>query len=70
MELGKEMFSFSCTLNSLRKKNNSDTRKYRRACYLKYIKNGYAFWPGWTERRVLIDRNDFNPKLSKSSEFN
>ena len=30
--------------------------------YLKYIKNGYAFWPGWTERRVLIDRGDFNPK--------
>lgn len=49
------------------KKNNSEIRKYRRACYLKYIKNGYAFWPGWTERRVLIDRGDFNPKNFQKS---
>ena len=35
--------------------------------YLKYIKNGYAFWPGWTERRVLIDRGDFNPKNFQKS---
>jgi len=52
------------------KKNNSDIRKFRRACYLKYIKNGYAFWPGWTERRVLIDRGDFNPINFQKSQKN
>lgn len=43
----------------------SEVRKYRRAIYLKYIKNGYAFWPGWTERRELINRDDFNKNLIK-----
>ena len=32
--------------------------KYRHVCYAKYIKNGHAFWPGWTEKRTLIERLD------------
>lgn len=46
-------------------KNMSETKKYRRAIYLKYIKNGYAFWPGWTEKRELIDRKDINLSIIK-----
>ncbi len=70
VELGRgDVLFFHAHLIHYAKKNNSNTKKYRRACYLKYIKNGYAFWPGWTERRVLIDRNDFNPKnFQKSSK--
>ncbi len=63
VELSKgDIVFFHAHLIHYAKKNNSDVRKFRRACYLKYIKNGHAFWPGWTERRVLIDRGDFNPK--------
>ena len=51
----------------MQKKNMSDTRKYRHAVYLKYIKNGFAFWPGWTEKRELIERGDFNPKIIKTN---
>lgn len=32
--------------------------KFRRIYYCKYIKNGFAFWPGWTEKRTLIERLD------------
>ena len=66
VELGRgDVLFFHAHLIHYAKKNNSKLRKYRRACYLKYIKNGYAFWPGWTERRVLIDRKDINQKTSK-----
>lgn len=66
VELGRgDLLFFHAHLIHYAKKNNSKFREYRRACYLKYIKNGYAFWPGWTERRVLIDRKDINQKISK-----
>jgi len=41
-------------------KNRSKTCKYRHVNYIKLIKNGKGFWPGWSERRALIDRLDFN----------
>ena len=62
-----DILFFHAHLIHYAKKNNSNIRKFRRACYLKYIKNGHAFWSGWTERRVLIDRNDFNPKNFQKS---
>ena len=63
VELGRgDLLFFHGHLIHYAKKNMSETRKYRRAVYLKYIKNGYAFWPGWTERRELIERGDFNFK--------
>jgi ectoine hydroxylase-related dioxygenase (phytanoyl-CoA dioxygenase family) len=66
VELGKgDILFFHAHLIHYAKKNMSEVRKYRRAIYLKYIKNGYAFWPGWTERRELIDRDDFNKNLIK-----
>jgi len=70
VELGRgDILFFHAHLIHYAKKNNSNTRKFRRACYLKYIKNGYAFWPGWTERRVLIERGDFDPKnFQKNSQ--
>ena len=61
------MLFFHAHLIHYAKKNMSDTRKYRHAVYLKYIKNGYAFWPGWTEKRELIERGDFNPKIIKTN---
>jgi len=42
-------------------------KKYRRVVYCKYIKNGDPFWPGWTDRRELIDRDD---SISGAVEFN
>ena len=64
VELHKgDLLFFHAHLIHYAKKNMSETRKYRRAIYLKYIKNGYAFWPGWTERRELIDREDFKYKI-------
>jgi hypothetical protein len=66
IELGRgDILFFHAHLIHYAQKNMSDIRKYRRAIYLKFIKNGHAFWPGWTERRVLIDRNDFNKNLIK-----
>jgi len=41
-------------------KNKSKKHDYRHVNYLKLIKNGKGFWPGWSERRVLIERLDFN----------
>ena len=71
VELGRgDILFFHAHLIHYAKKNMSETRKYRRAIYLKYIKNGYAFWPGWTERRELIDRGDFNQKILQSSSVN
>ena len=68
VEFGRgDIVFFHAHLIHYAKKNISEKIKYRRAIYLKYIKNGYAFWPGWTERRELIDRNDFNPKIIHSS---
>ena len=64
LEKGDILF-FHAHLIHYAKKNMSNIKeyKYRRAIYLKYIKNGFAFWPGWTERRQLIDRDDFNKKI-------
>ncbi len=68
VELHKgDLLFFHAHLIHYAKKNMSDTRKYRHAVYLKYIKNGYAFWPGWTEKRELIDRGDFNPRIIKTN---
>ena len=44
-------------------KNRSKTSEYRHVNYLKLIKNGKGFWPGWSERRVLVERLDFNEKF-------
>ena len=64
-----DVLFFHAHLIHYAKKNMSDLQKYRRAIYLKYIKNGYAFWPGWTERRELIDRKDYNPKIIQNSKL-
>ena len=60
-----DILFFHAHLIHYAKKNVSMTRKYRRGVYLKYIKNGFAFWHGWTERRELIERGDFNHKVIK-----
>jgi ectoine hydroxylase-related dioxygenase (phytanoyl-CoA dioxygenase family) len=44
-------------------KNKSKKSEYRHVNYLKLIKNGKGFWPGWSERRVLIERKDFNEEF-------
>jgi hypothetical protein len=38
-------------------KNVHET-KWRRKIYLDYIKNGDPFWPGWTAKRLLLERYD------------
>lgn len=67
IELEKgDIFFFHAHLIHYAKKNISKKLKYRRVIYLKLIKNGYAFWPGWTERRTLIDRDDFKSKIIRN----
>ena len=44
-------------------KNRSKTSKFRHVNYIKLIKNGKGFWPGWSERRELIERHDFNQEF-------
>tara|TARA_B100000989_G_scaffold72938_4_gene51259 strand:+ start:2987 stop:3766 length:780 start_codon:yes stop_codon:yes gene_type:complete len=44
-------------------KNRSKNSKFRHVNYIKLIKNGKGFWPGWSERRVLIERHDFNQEF-------
>lgn len=61
VELNKgDILFFHAHVVHYAKKNVSKKKeyKYRRICYVKYIKNGYAFWPGWTEKRTLIERLD------------
>lgn len=37
---------------------NTHPTKWRRTVYNVYVKNGEAFWPGWTAKRELLDRYD------------
>ena len=37
---------------------NQHPTKWRRTVYNVYVKNGEAFWPGWTAKRKLLDRYD------------
>jgi len=39
-------------------KKNMSTRRWRRGIYLHYIKDGEPFWPGWTARRMLFERDE------------
>ncbi len=45
-------------------KNNHPTR-WRRTIYLVYVKDGEAFWPGWTAKRCLLERYD-SPEYGKN----
>lgn len=36
---------------------NPSPDKWRRMYYMNYIKDGHAFWPGWSAKRQIIDRN-------------
>lgn len=61
-----DIFFFHGHLIHYAKKNISKKLKFRRVIYLKLIKNGYAFWPGWSEKRTLIDRDDFKSKIIRN----
>ena len=62
-----DIFFFHGHLIHYAKKNISKKKlKFRRVIYLKLIKNGYAFWPGWSEKRTLIDRDDFKSKIIRN----
>ncbi len=37
---------------------NFHPEKWRRKIYFVYLKNGEAFWPGWTAKRELLNRYD------------
>ena len=37
---------------------NMHPKKWRRTIYFVYVKNGEAFWPGWTAKRKLLERYD------------
>jgi len=39
---------------------NSHPTRWRRTMYFVYIRDKTPFWPGWTAKRQLLDRWDFN----------
>jgi len=44
---------------------NDHPTRWRRKAYLDYIKDGEPFWPGWTAKRMIMDRYD-SPRFGKA----